>query len=279
MVKVNPAGLKRYDVELWNESLGKWPIMPVVFEETVRDSSVSYSERDCRVMIVGLMLEGELDYRCSGGVEFTAGPSGIFSIPIGAGYIFTSKGYYRKLILEFHGSLLPSLCGMLQLGHPFHAVSPEPSSVEREMREIGALIKAGREEDVPSILSKTYGFLVKLSFAAKGLQPHDMRLLAKAQSRLDDDSGGYVGISELASELGVCQSMLNKLFRKRLGISPVKYRIQRKMDRAKRLLSHTPLSIKEVALRLGYANQLYFSSDFKRACGVSPKEFRRQSSP
>lgn len=276
MANINPGGLKLYDIALWNKALGVWPIMPVAFEETVRDMPVSYAYRNSNIMIVGLLLEGELDYRCSGGVAFIAKPGSLFSIPLGADYSFSSKGYYRKLVIEIQGSFLPLFSEALNLWHPFHAMAASSSAMEATMRELGALIKAGREEDLPLVLSKTYGFLVKLSFEAKDLPLGEMRLLSKAQAKLDDECGKTLSIAELATELGVSQSMLYKLFRRRLGISPVKYRIQRKMDRAKRLLSHTPLSIKEVSLRLGYSNQLYFSCDFKRICGISPKGFRRQ---
>ena len=37
------------------------------------------------------------------------------------------------------------------------------------------------------------------------------------------------------------------------------------------------LSIKDIADRVGYRNQLYFSSEFRRFSGMSPREFRKKN--
>ena len=43
---------------------------------------------------------------------------------------------------------------------------------------------------------------------------------------------------------------------------------------AKRLLLHTPLSIKEIAYQLGFEEPLHFSAFFKNRAGVSPTFFK-----
>ncbi|MGN1365375.1 MAG: helix-turn-helix domain-containing protein [Victivallis vadensis] len=35
------------------------------------------------------------------------------------------------------------------------------------------------------------------------------------------------------------------------------------------------MSVKEIAYRLGYCNQFYFSEEFKRITGRTPTEYRR----
>ena len=48
------------------------------------------------------------------------------------------------------------------------------------------------------------------------------------------------------------------------------------MKRARTLLLDRKLLIKEVARRTGYADPLYFSAEFRRLHGLSPREFRRR---
>jgi len=57
-------------------------------------------------------------------------------------------------------------------------------------------------------------------------------------------------------------------------MSPQAYRIAARMEDAKRLLESGSMPLKEISARLGYASQLYFSSDFKRRFGLSPKAYR-----
>ena len=81
----------------------------------------------------------------------------------------------------------------------------------------------------------------------------------------------------LASYAAGCGAL--RLFRARLSITPNRYRIERKMARAQYLLTHTDLSIKEIAFSLGYCNQLYFSQEFHRITGHSPSKARQWERP
>jgi AraC-like DNA-binding protein len=49
------------------------------------------------------------------------------------------------------------------------------------------------------------------------------------------------------------------------------------MLEASRLLRFTDLSVGEVAYRVGYSDQLYFSRAFKRYTGLAPQAYREQT--
>ncbi len=48
---------------------------------------------------------------------------------------------------------------------------------------------------------------------------------------------------------------------------------------AKRLLVSTTQTLKEISFQLGYCDQFYFSSEFRRVTGMSPRETRRGKMP
>jgi AraC-like DNA-binding protein len=56
----------------------------------------------------------------------------------------------------------------------------------------------------------------------------------------------------------------------------MQYRQKLLYDKARSLLEHTQLSIKEIAFQLGFDTQNYFSRAFKNQQGVSPAQFRNQ---
>ena len=54
----------------------------------------------------------------------------------------------------------------------------------------------------------------------------------------------------------------------------MKYINEVKIAEAKRMLAKTQVPIKEIAARLYYSDQFYFSQQFKRITGYSPSEYR-----
>jgi AraC-type DNA-binding domain-containing proteins len=65
-------------------------------------------------------------------------------------------------------------------------------------------------------------------------------------------------------------------FKRVTGSSPIDYLIKLRMDHARRLLSETSWSVKEVAVSLGYEDPLYFSRVFKSVNQTAPTDFRAQ---
>ena len=62
---------------------------------------------------------------------------------------------------------------------------------------------------------------------------------------------------------------------RRFGESPHRFVLQRRIERAKRLLSETETPLVEVALNCGFASQSHFASVFHRHVGVTPSKFRK----
>lgn len=85
-----------------------------------------------------------------------------------------------------------------------------------------------------------------------------------------------VSVSELAGVVGLSEPYLNRLFRRYVRSSPIRFFNLQKLSWAAHLLLYTSLSIKEIAFRTGYPDPLYFSSQFKRYYKVSPRAYRRR---
>ena len=64
-----------------------------------------------------------------------------------------------------------------------------------------------------------------------------------------------------------------KLFKSELGISPKKYIIKLRIQKAVSLINTGYYSLKEVAEMCGYTDYKYFSVEFKGAVGCSPSEY------
>ena len=83
------------------------------------------------------------------------------------------------------------------------------------------------------------------------------------------------GISLLADELGVHRSTLNRAFKEKMNMSPLKYLTGFRVQKALSMLRTTTYPIAEVGRLSGYPDPCYFSKLIKEAVGVSPEKFRQ----
>lgn len=101
-------------------------------------------------------------------------------------------------------------------------------------------------------------------------------LLARALRHIEQHYAQPLTAAGLAAHCGVSTTTLFRQFREHLGRSPIDTVIRLRMKHARTLLLENRLPVKQIAEQVGYANALYFSSEFRRNCGMSPREFRRK---
>ncbi len=83
-----------------------------------------------------------------------------------------------------------------------------------------------------------------------------------------------VSIDTIAKQLNFSRSTLYRRFKEKAGMSPNQYINICRMKQAEHFLSHTNLSMKDIALTIGYPDQLYFSRVFRAHHGMSPTEYK-----
>lgn len=81
-------------------------------------------------------------------------------------------------------------------------------------------------------------------------------------------------IKELADMASLNEVYFSNSFSKAIGMSPVQYITEQKLNQAMHLLVTTENSIKEICYSLGYSSEMYFSRIFKLKTGVAPTIFR-----
>ncbi len=96
--------------------------------------------------------------------------------------------------------------------------------------------------------------------------------LAFLESRLDRP----VAIDDLAAVANMSPSTLNRSFHRTVGCSPVDYHLKLRIDRAADLLAGSRLSITGIAEMTGFFDSNYFSRQFRRRRGISPRDYRKQ---
>lgn len=86
-----------------------------------------------------------------------------------------------------------------------------------------------------------------------------------------------ISIEKLAERLNYSKYYFLREFKKLKGITPYQYVIEKKMNRAKRLLMLQDHSIADISYRLGFSDQAYFTHVFKKHTGQTPGQFQKQA--
>lgn len=84
-------------------------------------------------------------------------------------------------------------------------------------------------------------------------------------------------LQEFARAAGRSVSHFSAVFREKTGYAPIEYFNQLKVQKACQFLLFSPMTIKEIAVQMGIADQYYFSRMFSKVMGLSPREYRRKN--
>jgi len=103
----------------------------------------------------------------------------------------------------------------------------------------------------------------------------DAGLVLGILKELDQRLDRAVSLDELAQRAGFSAQHLNRVFRRTLGVTPLQYLQQTRMEHAARLLAGAELTIKAVAAQVGFDDPYYFSRAFHEHFGQSPSDYRK----
>ena len=91
------------------------------------------------------------------------------------------------------------------------------------------------------------------------------------QEHLDKE----ISLTILADEFHLSSQYISQLFKSEIGVNFLAYLTSIRMERAKKLLLATSLSIGEISEKCGYADYRVFTKAFKKEEGSTPSQYRR----
>ena len=85
-----------------------------------------------------------------------------------------------------------------------------------------------------------------------------------------------LSIASLASYAGYMEYYFSKKFKRELGLTPAEYIRKKRLAKAALLLRSTDLDAQQIASRLQFCSQSYFTDCFRKEFGVSPTKYRKE---
>lgn len=105
------------------------------------------------------------------------------------------------------------------------------------------------------------------------------RIALAVKSALDANVEGSVTIEDIAARLHYSPNYVIRQFKEQYGCTPYKYYLDRKLKLAQLYLRNTDISVTEVAEKLCFADQHYFSNAFRQHCEMCASDYRKKYAP
>ena len=120
---------------------------------------------------------------------------------------------------------------------------------------------------------RTYTSAAQPIIAKGGLTPKQTsRALAYVQTHLSET----IAVEDLAAEVGLSANYFTETFKKTLGVTPYKYVLNQRVEKAKTLLAENKNSVAKIASMVGFASHKQFSTAFRKVVGVTPAQYQRE---
>lgn len=134
------------------------------------------------------------------------------------------------------------------------------------------LLAGGKPPSEPLLIPPS-GVVMRQSTSTLAI--HDAPL-ARAVSYIREKAAEPIRVTDVARQAGLSRCVLERRFRETFNRSPGEEIRRVRIERARRLLIETDLSMTEVAERSGFGSNAYFTDCFNRVLGISPLHYRKQ---
>ena len=141
-----------------------------------------------------------------------------------------------------------------------------------------------RESYLPTLLSledfsqiKAW-FLDKLTGACAWVTGRKERqtdsVIDKAKKFIEENYGQDISLDEVSRSVDISPFYFSKIFKEGTGSTFIEYLTNVRIQKARELIEEGELSMKEIGMKVGYADANYFSRTFKKNVGVTPTDYK-----
>jgi transcriptional regulator GlxA family with amidase domain len=106
--------------------------------------------------------------------------------------------------------------------------------------------------------------------------PHGDKIVQQATQFMRDHHAEELSLLEVAKAVGHSDRHIRQHFKEGLGISPRRYLLECRIQKAQELIQYSNYALKEIASRVGFKTVHHFTRAFHETCGETPGGWRRK---
>ncbi len=127
-----------------------------------------------------------------------------------------------------------------------------------------------------ALFMQIVGYLSRCHGQSSSTDTRSLPRIAAAISHLEANTDKPVNLKQLAAVARMSKRSLIRAFHEATGLTPIAYWIQLRIHRAAALLRSSDEPITEVAFRVGFTDSNYFTRQFRKLTGISPRRYRQR---
>lgn len=105
-------------------------------------------------------------------------------------------------------------------------------------------------------------------------QDNNMLNMGEVLSYINRHYAETIRLEQLAAKANMSVNHFLRMFKVVTGQSPIGFLLQTRLEKAKEIIRNSSLPISQIAYQCGFQDSNYFSRQFKKHFGISPREFR-----
>ena len=211
------------------------------------------------------------------GKEYLIQPGEVYLLRKGVSHHYATgpAGFVLKRFVQIAGTGFEYYLRSLGLWDQDHIRPQNPRGFERLLKQVTTLL-AQSPSDLDAQLDiqlscLMYQILLELSLS---LQPPVPPMIEQALTFMHANLHRSLSRQEICAHVGLSMPYFNRVFSDYMHCTPITYFLNQKFNWAAQLLKTTSLSIKEICYQVGFDDPLYFSAQFKKRLGASPRQYR-----
>ena len=121
-----------------------------------------------------------------------------------------------------------------------------------------------------------YSFIIDKHICPHSITKNNSPCVIRAIEYIERNYTKEISIDDLCKELNINKCYFCSIFKKETGSTFINYLNSYKIEKSKELLKNPNLSLLDIALSVGFNNQSYYSTVFKKITSKTPLEFREK---
>ena len=203
----------------------------------------------------------------------------LFYIPHGSLYTwkFSNDHDGSRISCRLFEFLLVGLDGVLELSDAPIVIDSSRAGIFASLFSSLVNERSKPQISLPALKSIAFAIIAEFSrvFRENCASQKNFGCIYEGIKYLEEDLDQEKSVEEIAQMCNVSVNYFERLFKEYSGMTPTKYRITGKVNRAKLMLETSSLSIEEISEELNFSDSAYFCRCFKGTVGMTPSQYRK----
>jgi AraC-like DNA-binding protein len=252
-----------------------------MLESRISNLTPSYWRKDCDNRPYGRIyyIKHGSGFIRPYGKEYRLAPGRVYLVPPRGDFAYGCIEDLQIWWMHFSAMLFNCVDLFDYLPYRIECVPEDLGELERRMLRLLELRKSSHPADqlegMGVLLQLIAPFFREAADAAHRERQESKKRLLPVLKHIDENLGGRIGVEDLARIACYEKSHFSTRFARAFGVPPMKYVVRRRIERVQMELQRSDATLDDLAEAYGFHDAFHLSKAFKRATGLSPRDYRK----